>query len=382
MREQGQSVESWIRRHATKDRMSDVEAELAWIEIQARLTNHPGPPAPALAAGRARRRRLVPLAVAGGLTAAVLFAFALLPVGAGPEQAPRILSTTLESASAAEILQVAADSARRGRSTIPGSGEVLYWRAITFPNTPGGGDPSIRQELIDDKGRGQRIEIDGAGNRTVTEFDADQPDPAIEPDDSWRALFSFSQLAELPTEPDALLESLREQVIAEAGERGDLGEGASEGESTSEGEGASADDPFSVDYTTLTSAVQLLTQAPLNADQRAALFELLMDAPQWFRANDDATVSLRNMGPDPTESDRIAIQLRIEANTKPSQDGDNSADPDLSKLELQVMPTAGEIIAHYEYNSGKIPVGTLIRNLFVIPAEDAEDAIAPAYARI
>jgi hypothetical protein len=58
--------------------------------------------------------------------------------------------------------------------------------------------PATVRKWIDDKGRGKRVETNGEGKSTITEFTADQPDPSIGLGDSWRSLFSFDQVTSLP----------------------------------------------------------------------------------------------------------------------------------------------------------------------------------------
>lgn len=133
--------------------------------------------------------------------------------------------------------------------------------------------------------------------------------------------------------------------------------------------GEGEDELFGVDFITLISAVQLLGQAPLDGDQRAALFEVLIDAPRWFRADGAAAISIRNLGPEVTDGGRTGNRLRVAMDIEPDQTGDTGVDPGVWKLDLIVDSTAGELIGMHEYEVGEEePEVTTIRDLKVIPA--------------
>src|SRR5690606_11467025 len=100
--------------------------------------------------------------------------------------------------------------------------------------------------------------------------------------ESWRATFTLARLEAMPTAPSAALGYVRRHVAASTGlaERPRLDGHSILGE----------------DFLVLATVSSMLMEAPLTGEQRAALLEVIADAPDWYRSDGSAVVEVTNQG--------------------------------------------------------------------------------------
>lgn len=309
---------------------TDAERAAAWDDILRRLVPRPR-----------RRRRL--LAVPAAMAAAATVAFALLP--ARDDGGPR--RGLLADASAAEILHAAADRAVLGA---PGAGEQLFAeqrRVVPM------GEGAIATEVTrtwaarDGSGRTEMTASDEAGRPHVRRHAAGGPRTG-ELGSGWRAAFTAAELRALPAEPERLLAALRaamERMVPANDELPVVG----------------------IDLAVIATTADLLVTAPIDAAQRAALFELLASAPEWTLPGSSVTpVEVTRVGVATARGVRVRVELRL---TPAERQQLRTSDLEWG-LELTIDPVHGRVTELREYEDGlrAPPIVTTIEAQRIVPA--------------
>ncbi len=340
MNRSDRNIEDLARRSLNREEMSTTESEYTWSRIEGEesvraelaTADASGQPEPG---GSRRRFQLVGAASATVALAATL-AVALLPSGGGGDES-RFDLPRLSVATAAEVLTVTAENTERGRSLMPGPGQVLYFRNREI--RPYSESDSLVEEWTAPDGSGRRrISDDASGSENPAEppttmrfGPGGQANGSLDIGESWRASFSINDLAELPNTAAGMLESLREAADASVErEGGDYSRREHE--------------LFGRDLYVLVSATLLLSQAPLEADQRAALYELLVSAPDWHRKDGGARLTIENRGRDKTQTGAEGLLIRTTLGLSAVQADSVSVSPGEWVLELLIDPRAGDLL--------------------------------------
>ncbi len=293
-----------------------AERDAAWEDILRRLE-------PAKRPAFAMRKWIAVPAVAAAM--AITAAVALLPSGPSDGSAPGLLAT----ASAAEVLRAAADGVTLGA---PGPGEQLYVRErLVRPLGDGRSDVSITRSwsAADGSGRIERAtEGPGGGEARSSRKTFGAGAPATgDPFEDWRGAFTAAELETLATDRDALLAQLRGKVDA-------LGEDL---------------DVLGRDLGVIGITVTLLDRAPVEVQQRAALFDLLASAPEWSLPGSSVTpLSVERLRSDREGDVRIRIESRLTESEREQIASDNRG----WALDLTVDPAQGRLTELREYENG------------------------------
>ena len=292
--------------------MTPAERDAAWRSILTQLE-----PAP-----RSRVRLIaVPVALAGAATAAI----ALVPASTPNRPTP------LGSASAAQVLRAAAAASDLGA---PGPGQVLFEQERrVLPVGDGQPDSSYSDRTwTEPDGTGRRVSVYRyPGARPTTTRDRF---PGGDADPEWAGALTAAQVAALPTDPDALRDDLRAAIRRTSG----------------------GDDELKVigpDLAVLGLDVELSETAPLSADQRGALLELLATAPQWTTPGTSITpMSVRNLGAATDADGRDGIRIRVELRFTAAEARELSIDPEPFALDFVIDPDRGRILEVREFEDG------------------------------
>lgn len=306
-----------------KEQLTSGEAEALWARIEAEMSEEP-PVVEAERSDSPRPRRLRSGGVLGAsvAVAAVLIAVVLVGPWTKSDDSDGPLNLAgLSTASAAEVLGVTADAARENQSFVPGPGEVFfateqYFYIPTkevkesFPNpVPDGPLPMYEKEFwIGPDGKGLEVQrlpgmnYPGKGDEEWgdvvhmgTDWSRIGPDP--EGGVEWFNAFTTDDLKELPTDPGAVIETIRKandraaEVIGHWEKFSQAGRGKN--------------------LSTLEKTFSLLSTAPLTGEQRAALFEVIVSAPDWYRSDGRADASTENLGTAETVAGREGIAIRV-----------------------------------------------------------------------
>jgi hypothetical protein len=280
------------------------------------------------AAGTIRRPRL--LAASLATAAAASIAVALFHAGQAGGPPGRGL---LDTASAAEVLRAAADHVILG---VPGAGEQLHVRLRRVVPL-GAGQQEVRttSEWVAADGSGRtKVSVTAPGRRrasVTTERHAAHAPRSGDAFDSWRGLFTAEELQALPTARGPLLGALRAAVgdgIAATGDA-DL-------------------DVYGRDLGVVGAVVNLLTAAPLDAERRAALLDLLATAPTWTTPGSSATpLRVRRLGGATADG----VRLRVDTHLTAAEQKRTSTIADW-QLEITIDPRRGRITRVREYEGG------------------------------
>jgi hypothetical protein len=346
---------------------SGAEREAVWQAILERLDGREAP-------GRTRDRqrfgrdlRLPRLAAVGLVALAAAFAaVALLPAG---DERGGSTNPVLTTASAAEVLNTTANSAR---SALPaaGPGEYLFTRVSRVIRGEGAGSVDTRSwtatdgsARIVDRERMSRP-VRGPGGdivrkwRTETVVTSYRPGseigrvaengviqrtlpPQLSP--NWRYVVPGDEVAGLPAERDALLASLRAGADRAA---------RAYQQPRPPGYYPRVDRTYELsgrDLLVLETAIRLLVEAPLSPSQRAAMLALLADAADWYEPGTSLKpIEIRNLGPtkDALGRDGIALRFTIEL----TSDETRGASEGTSELVLD--PEAGRLLETRSYEHG------------------------------
>lgn len=304
-------IDQILKENLEAGSMTAEESTAVWNRIETELAE--ASPVPAVSPVRKRTFRdlRVQLAVAAVAAVALVTVVALAP-WSGSDGDGKLSLTKLGSASAAEVLTLTAESAADQPSLVPGPGEDLYFRLLhTTDPSPGieDGAPlqtAVIEEWIGSDGRGRRLdevhssssassEGDVETNSDLTRFNANQLERSFMASDSWRALFTLDELYAMPTNPDETLAYIREAVDSSISEGGVVGPSEAE--------------IVGYDFLVFQSVASMLMQAPLTGEQRAGLYELLADAPDWYRKSGSATVEVSNRARAETVDGREGVLI-------------------------------------------------------------------------
>jgi hypothetical protein len=277
---------------------AEAEREAIWAAIIARIGESEQARAPRAARGRFAPRR--PLVIALTAAAIALLIIALLPAGEdGRAPLPA-------NASAAEVFRAAADGAADDGLPVIGEGQYLYARVETAPSASDdepSGSTMVAESWTASDGSGLRIISTRRGDETreiarvfyepgsdVGHWIEGGTEVTEEPGrGDWRSVVSGARVHELPASADALLRRLRAGI--------DAGEVASLAER---------------DLLVTDSALDLLIEAPLAPEQRAAALRMLADMPAWFTPGTTTRpVRVENRGVTEDSLGRSGIAVRI-----------------------------------------------------------------------
>ncbi len=292
--------------------MTVAERDAAWGDLMQRLETPARP-----------RRRWRLLAVPAGAAVAATVAIALVPGGA---DAP------LSTASAATVLLAAAGEADLGA---PGPGEELF----------------VQQRRTIPLGGGQ-TEVDLT--RSWTAADGSIRIRGSE-DEGWRDTLTPAQVQALPTDPAELLEALRAAVREASGND-------------------RAMRVFGHDLGVVAVIYYLSTNAPVTAEQRAALLQLLATAPDWTAPGTSVTpLTTRNMGQDRSAQGDAVIRIRLELRFTAEEARELSVDPEPFALDLLIDTDAGRLVELREFEDGLsgAPIVTTIEEQKIVSARGA-----------
>lgn len=350
-------LDGHVKSNLTGRSMNEVDAERSWEEINLRLEDE-RTLAPVLSIdefedgvrdSRPRRRPWLIGAFAGVAMAATL-ALAILPATREDPNTPLDIPH-LESASAATVLGEAADAARTRSSLVPGPDQLLYSRSETISPSQSR-KAEVIQEWIGANGDGHtqskvvfidpmtgKIVGDSSRKPDVTQFSASN-DPATDVDvgESWRATLTFREVRSLPTEPLPLLANLRATADRAAGRTGDYD--------------AESHQVFGRDLFVIVIAARLLANAPLDGDQRAALFELLTTAPEWSRSDGKARLEIENLGQTETRDEADGLSLRTTLDLSTADASATSGSAGRWSLDTVLDPTTGDVLEFREREPG------------------------------
>jgi len=351
-------VDDLVKSNLTGRNMNEVDAERSWEEITRRLDDEITPsPVRSIdefeegfQAPRPRRRPWLVGAFAGVAMAATL-ALAILPGSRDDSDAPLDIPH-LESASAATVLGEAADAARSRKSLVPGPDELLYSSSETIAPFQSR-KAEVIQEWIGAKGDGRtqsktvfidpktgKVVGDPTRKPEVTQFSAtNEPATDVNIGESWRATLTFREVRALPTEPLSLLEKLRATADRAAGRTGDYD--------------AESHRIFGRDLFVLVIAARLLANAPLDGDQRAALFEVLTTAPDWSRSDGKARLEIDNLGRTETRDKTDGISLRTTLDLSAADASATNGTPGRWSLDTVLDPTTGDVLEFREREAGE-----------------------------
>jgi len=361
------TIDREVRAVLRDEKRNEAKASATWDEIEAEArpiltARGDGMLDAAPGRGRSRHHGRKRLVLAGsGVLAAVALGVALLPLSQDEGSGP----VGLDEASAAEVLGQAAESTDRLGSLVPGPGQVLYSRRVERTGSPADGGDWLRvatQEWIYPSGAAV-AQVDTAGS----------PDKAVRPDvaspstatrqyftkdgrtqygtgpgETWRVAMRAADLRDIPVDPAGALAAVRRAAGA------------------MDYVGSKADrDQYGTDLLATATIVSLLAQAPLEADQRAALFEVLATAPDWFRSGDGVALSMGSLGPRRTHEGREGIGIRVKLQLPAGEPGAGS--PGIWTLDVISDLDRGQILETVETEPGSKPTVTSYDPAKVIP---------------
>lgn len=318
-------VDETLKRDVGRETLSRAETDLVWAKIE-----HGVADAEPLREPSEGRHRATWDGHRVGLAAAIV-AVAILVIAVGSlspwnesEDSDSALSLTgLGSASAAEVLGFTADSARDLPSLVPGPGQAFFAtegnyflpgkREMKFSPylraAPPGPFPRYEKEFwIGPDGKGAEIQkvpaMKEPGEEKITwvvdRFPFDVSTIGVDPEEGsewWNGL-TLSDLKELPAEPAEALKFVRDaedRAVRKVGHWQAFMHGSA-----------------GKDMNVLLRTMSLLTLAPLTGEQRAALFEVILSAPDWYRADGRSTVAIENRGLAETVDGSAGIAIRVE----------------------------------------------------------------------
>jgi hypothetical protein len=342
---------------------SEAEREAVWAAIVARVgeVEHVQIAPPSRRRFTARRR----VALAASATAAALLVIALLPSG-------RETRVPLPAnASAAEVLRATADGAADDGLPLIGPGQYLYARVETAPAAPHGqprGPTMIAESWTASDGSGLRIESVRRGEKTrevarVSYRPGSDLGHWIEAGTevtekpgrgNWRAVVSGARVQELPVDSGALLRMLRAGI--------DRDEFASLAER---------------DLLVADTALDLLIEAPLSPEQRAAAFRVLADIPAWFAPGTSTRpVRAESLGMVEDSLGRSGIGVRITVDLTPGTAKHTSGSHEIHyTADLILDPEDGRLLEVREREFGQ--VRTVAEQQVVDSLPDSAHELAP-----
>lgn len=331
MSRSGDPIDEELRRSASRESMSLAEAEAVWDRVEKGVTDSDR------VRDQVASRKSGPtvshrLGLAGAVVAVAAIAIAVVSLGPWDQSGDSDGSFDLAglgSASAAEVLGATADSARNHSSFVPGPGQVLYAtegnyflptaaETKVYPQlatAPPGPLPRYEKEWwIGPDGKGVEVQripdltsmdegsIEWA---TVDRVGLDVSRIGVDPEEGseWPNSLTTGDLKQLPSDPQAALEFVRDAEDRAARTIGHWQKFSQK----SAGK----------DLNVLLRTMSLLTNAPLTGEQRAALFEVIMTAPEWYRANGRSEVTIENRGPDTTVGGLEGIAIRVQMGEDP-----------------------------------------------------------------
>jgi hypothetical protein len=312
----------------------------------------------------ARRPRLVAVGVAA--LAVVLAAVALLPAAREP-------GGPLPAASSAEAAAVLNATAARSRAALPavGPGEHLLTRtsltvsgdrASTVDTTSW--TATDGSAVVVDRERSSRP-CPWAPGRECTTLDTTTTryraggnvgvrsengrEIRLRPElFEWRAVVPGDEVVRLPGDRDALLASLRaraERAVREQEKRSDPHR-----ELGGRDLRLAQVELSGLDLVVVEAVTDLLVYAPLSAGQRAAMFSLLAEAPEWYRPGSGANpIQIRDLGPTDDALGRNGTAVRIA--TRPTDDEARRAGE--WTVDLVLDPDSGRLLEIRSYEHGR-----------------------------
>jgi hypothetical protein len=323
---------------------SAAEREAVWLSVAERLSEQQESPP-------VRRRSRPPRLAAVGLAAlAVTLALVtLLPTADEP-------GGPLPRASEAQASAILKETATSAASALPAVGPGQYLFARTSSVIQGEGASSVDTKswiATDGSGWIVRHERSSRGSETATTRYRAGSDTALHTEDGverryaptlgWRAVVGGDEVGRLPAERDALLASLREGVVRAVREYRDRVRAAkAAGKDRNHYPIFREIERSGRDLIVVEAATDLLVEAPLSPDQRAALFSLLADAPDWYQPGSGAEpIQVRNLGPTEDALGRNGTAVRVGA------------------LDLVLDPDAGRLLETRSHEHG--PNGEPVR---------------------
>lgn len=128
------------------------------------------------------------------------------------------------------------------------------------------------------------------------------------------------------------------------------------------------EDIYGRDFIVSIGAIQLLSQAPLDSDQREALFRLLMTAPEWVTSKGSARLTFTNEGSVEARSGRTGQKLRMILSLPAEADEGADLNPGIWTLDLVIDTDAGEVLELREFEvDDQTPEVITIDKMAVIP---------------
>ena len=329
---------------------SPAERDAVWQSILARLSDGAASgraPSRGLVRRKPRRLRLPhPAAVGVAVLAVILTVLALLPTPerhGKPSPTPPMPGRQLPAGSGAEAAAVLNATASSSRSALPavGPGEYLFARTSTVVRGDKGGlarsvtkswTATDGSALILERSRSWRgcpstprpstdCRPQWVSSANTTRYRAGSDVGVIRTDDGremplrpdpfrWREVVRGDEVVGLPAEPGGLLASLRagtERAAAEHRKRPDPHRKLGGRDMT-----LPNIELYGLDLAVVHNITDMLVDAPLNPDQRAAMLSLLADAPDWYRPGRSAEpLPVRSLGPtkDALGRDGTAVQV-------------------------------------------------------------------------
>jgi hypothetical protein len=339
---------------------SAAEREAVWRSITEQLGEQQELPP----VRRHPRRRRLPRLAAVGL-AAVAIGLAIVTLLPTADESGGPLPRASE-AQAAAILNATATSAG---SALPAVGPGQYLFARTSTTIRGEGAISVDTKswtATDGSGWIVSHERSSRGSETSTTSYRAGSDTALHTEDGverryaptlgWRAVVPGAEVGRLPAERDALLASLREgaeRAVREYRDRVRAAQAA--GKDRNHYPIFREIERSGHDLIVVETVTDLLVEAPISPDQRAALFSLLADAPDWYQPGSGAEpILVRNLGPTEDDLGRNGTAVRVGA------------------FDLVLDPGAGRLLEtrSYEHGLGGEPVRLTLEAQRVVDSID------------
>lgn len=314
-----------------------------------------------------------------GLAFAAVAAIALVTVVAlspwsSSEGGGNLSLAKLSAASASEVLTLTAESAADQPSLVPGPGEDLYFRLVWTTAPSPGAESSSRlqtakiEEWLGADGRGLRLdEVHSSSSASSggdietspdrIKFDANRLERSLMASDSWRALFTLDQLYAMPTEPDKALAYIRDAVNSSVTGGGAIG--------------APEAGIVGYDFLVYQSVASMLMQAPLTGEQRAGLYELLADTPQWFRQEGTASVEVKNQGRAESRDGREGILIEADMRLSEVEAAIIAGGERAPRFEVLLDPESGSVLeTRVAFGPNQPPsIWTTSQALEIVPAK-------------
>lgn len=300
--------------------MSAEENGAVWSRVEESLTESTTPEISTSTPERPVRSHRFRLVLVAAAAVVLVTVIALAPWN-GSDENGSVSFTYLSTASASDVLNLTAESAVEQPSLVPEAGQVLYFRILNttdvsqfstgVPAEESGRKPetAVIEEWIGPDGKGIRLDgqsgsasmSDGVVEVSPLELEVDASrkiDQKMTVASSWRSQFTLEQVHAIPEDPVAALAYV--QRIVE--QRVRSGAGTTFHEAGIVG----------VDFLALATISNLLMEAPLNSEQRSTLFEVLGQAPDWYRSEGTAEIQVANKGVVATRQGREGILIEAD----------------------------------------------------------------------